>query len=67
VQDFCLREHHFAVKKAIKSTILLTTNSDLFCYKEELFNNLIQHGAKKYQTLIIKILNPHHKNTKPSL
>jgi hypothetical protein len=67
VQDFCLREHHFAVKKAIKSTILLTTNSDLFCYKEELFNNPIQHGAKKYQTLIIKILNPHHKNTKPSL
>ena len=30
VQDFCLREHHFAVKKA--STILLTTNSDLTCY-----------------------------------
>jgi hypothetical protein len=50
VQDFCLREHHFAVKKAIKSTILLTTNSDLTCYNIQrgTFNNLVQ-------TLIIKI------------
>jgi hypothetical protein len=42
VQDFCLREHHFAVKKAIKSTILLTTNSDFFLlqFKEELFKKM---------------------------